>query len=272
MRVGRLPDWPFPKKFKTLDEIFDWSRKLYKALGEESALRVEELDITTASEENTYLGLNAGRAMTTGYGNTFIGDSAGYSATTSYWTTAVGRMAFYSAVSGWMNTAIGVASLFANTTGIRNVGVGYLSLYNRTTGSSNVAIGTSAGNVGTTGSDNVYIGESAGYSHTGASSVFIGHDAGRNETGDNKLYIANSNTATPLIGGDFNTGQLGINCIPSTSCALDITSTTGALMVPRMTTAQRAALTAANGMIVYDTTDARFKMYMGGNWENIADV
>lgn len=30
------------------------------------------------------------------------------------------------------------------------------------------------------------------------------------ETGSNKLYIANSNTITPLIGGDFSTQELKI--------------------------------------------------------------
>jgi uncharacterized coiled-coil protein SlyX len=41
--------------------------------------------------------------------------------------------------------------------------------------------------------------------------VFIGNHAGYNEPGDNKLYIANSSTATPLIGGDFGTGIVQIN-------------------------------------------------------------
>ena len=32
-----------------------------------------------------------------------------------------------------------------------------------------------------------------------------------NEAGSNKLYIANSNTATPLIKGDFVSGTVAIN-------------------------------------------------------------
>ena len=51
----------------------------------------------------------------------------------------------------------------------------------------------------------------AGYSNiTGSSNVFLGYNAGYNETGSNKLYIANTNTNTPLIYGDFSAGTLGI--------------------------------------------------------------
>ena len=41
--------------------------------------------------------------------------------------------------------------------------------------------------------------------------TFIGYRAGYNETGSNKLYIANSDTSTPLIYGDFSTAQLKIH-------------------------------------------------------------
>ena len=45
-----------------------------------------------------------------------------------------------------------------------------------------------------------------------------------------------------------------------------ITTTTGALTVPRMTTAQMNALTAVNGMIIYDTTLNKFMFYENGAW------
>jgi len=48
--------------------------------------------------------------------------------------------------------------------------------------------------------------------------------------------------------------------------ALDVTSTTGGFIVPRMTTAQVAALTPVNGMIVYDTTLNKFQFYENGAW------
>ena len=42
----------------------------------------------------------------------------------------------------------------------------------------------------------------AGYK-AGSGNVMIGYAAGESETGSNRLYIANSNTATPLIFGEF---------------------------------------------------------------------
>lgn len=48
--------------------------------------------------------------------------------------------------------------------------------------------------------------------------------------------------------------------------ALDVSSTTGAFIVPRMNTAQRNALTPVNGMIVYNITDNQFNFYENGSW------
>ncbi len=60
-------------------------------------------------------------------------------------------------------------------------------------------------------------------------------------------------------------GKVGIGTT-SPQGALDVSSTTGALIVPRMTTAQRNALTAVNGMIIYNTSDNQFNFYENGAW------
>jgi hypothetical protein len=57
-----------------------------------------------------------------------------------------------------------------------------------------------------------------------------------------------------------------INEIITPSTALDIQSTSGAFVPPRMTTVQRLALDPSNGMIVYDTTLDAFRLYEGGQW------
>ena len=56
---------------------------------------------------------------------------------------------------------------------------------------------------------------------------------------------------------------------PATSAILDLTSTTGALLIPRMTTAQKNALTAVNGMLVYDSTLGKFQGYEAGVWTSL---
>ena len=64
--------------------------------------------------------------------------------------------------------------------------------------------------------------------------------------------------------------QVGINTSsPHESAALDIVSTTGGLLVPRMTAAQRDAITsAATGLMIYQTDGtAGFYYYNGSSWE-----
>lgn len=62
-------------------------------------------------------------------------------------------------------------------------------------------------------------------------------------------------------------GKVGIGTTsPATSAKVDITSTTGALLVPIMTTAQRNALTAVNRMIIYNATTNAFNFYENGSW------
>lgn len=63
-----------------------------------------------------------------------------------------------------------------------------------------------------------------------------------------------------------NTG-IGVGTAsPAASALLELSSTTGALLVPRMTTTQRNALTAVNGMIIYNTTTNAFNFYEGSSW------
>lgn len=57
-----------------------------------------------------------------------------------------------------------------------------------------------------------------------------------------------------------NGGNIGIGtAAPNTSAALDINSTSGSLLIPRMTTTQRNILTETEGMVIYNTTDMKFQ-------------
>ena len=67
--------------------------------------------------------------------------------------------------------------------------------------------------------------------------------------------------------------QVGINNEnPDASAALDITSTTGGLLVPRMTETQRDAISpAATGLMIYQTDGtAGFYYYNGSSWSEVA--
>lgn len=84
-------------------------------------------------------------------------------------------------------------------------------------------------------------------------------------TAANKLVVGKT-----AFVADKATGQVGIGtATPTTSALLDLTSTTGAMLLPRMTTVQRDALTAANGMVIYNTTTKAVEGYEDGSWVNL---
>ncbi|MFC1528154.1 hypothetical protein ACFL5D_05380 [Candidatus Neomarinimicrobiota bacterium] len=60
-------------------------------------------------------------------------------------------------------------------------------------------------------------------------------------------------------------GNVGIGTTSPTG-ALDIVSTSGALIVPRMTTTQRNAVANVNGSIIYNTSTNAFNFYESGSW------
>lgn len=169
------------------------------------------------------------------YYRTFYGDYAGFSnriandntgigsnvlreapidPTNGNHNTGVGAFALRNNTDGNQNTAVGSRSMFQNTTGSQNMAIGYFALYDNTTGNDNMAIGRSALQKAT-GNGNVAIGAYAlGNNVNGTGNIAIGRFAGRNETGSGKLYISNSNTATPLMYGDFSAKFISIGDVP----------------------------------------------------------
>lgn len=74
-------------------------------------------------------------------------------------------------------------------------------------------------------------------------------------------------TSPVLIGEPIQTTGGSPDALPAitnSSIALEVQSTTGAVMFPRMTTTQKNALTGSNGMMVFDTTTSTLWLYAGG--------
>src|SRR5690606_12926701 len=94
------------------------------------------------------------------------------------------------------NTAYGNVALYSLNNGEKNTAIGFEVLTGLTDGSNNTAIGKTTGVNLISGSGNVLIGSNSGGTETAY---------------DNKLYIENSNSDTPLIGGNFATDMVGIN-------------------------------------------------------------
>ena len=167
---------------------------------------------------NVGIGYNAGAGISNGVKNFALGCLAalyynhndsimiGYAAGTravSGKFIAIGSEAGRGSDAGGCNPSnsvfIGYRAGYAinsTSTILYNVGIGTYALTALTEGDNNVAIGEGAGNTITTGDGNICIGYYAGST--------------RITNQNNKLYIANTNTATPLIYGEFPNALLKV--------------------------------------------------------------
>lgn len=148
-------------------------------------------NMSASGHSNIAVGYWAGKSLTDGLYSVLIGEGAGYSITTSINNFMLGTN------TGW------------NLDGSDNIGIGAFVMYYSTTATDSVVIGSGAG-FHTDGSGNVVIGSGAGDVAAGGC-VFIGYQAGRSESNPNTLHISNTDTATPLIYGDFSTPALTFN-------------------------------------------------------------
>jgi hypothetical protein len=204
-----------------------------------TAIGRDVLTRNTASS-NTAVGYRALIYNTTGYSNTALGLQTLSTNTTGYYNVAIGHNALYSNDTGTYNTAVGNTALFNNNAGTFNTALGWGALTNNTTGTLNTAIGYSAG-------------------------ALVGYGALTNATAIGAYAFVSANNALVLGGTGEYAVHVGIGTTKPLG-ALDVYSTTGALIVPRMSTTQRDALTSINGMIIYNTTTNQFNFYENGAW------
>ncbi len=215
---------------------------------------------------NTFLGCSAGTNNTYGNESVFVGREAGFTNTdqsqhvfigyragflnTGSKNTFIGYMSGHQNSTGTENTFLGHQAGYSNTTAHNNVFLGYMSGWNTTTGWDNLFLGYYAGFNNTISGQNTYLGYEAGYTNsTGSGNIFIGHKAGYNETGSQKLYIANSNTTTPLIYGEFDNDIVTINDVMK--------------LAPRTS----APTPEEEGMIYFNSITKKLMVYDGSNWQ-----
>ena len=150
-------------------------------------LSVEGRISITDTYNNVILGQSAGDNLTTGDGikNVLLGIDAG------------------TILDGDSNVGIGYRSLYSSNNTNKTVAIGGLALSTLGSGEYNVALGGLAGATLTAGSGNIFLGYGAGPTNS--------------YTDSNKLYINNQASATPLIYGDFDTGQVTFNSQVSAS-------------------------------------------------------
>lgn len=84
--------------------------------------------------------------------------------------------------------------------------------------------------------------------------------------------VDSGNILFQTAGGTFmQSAFLAINTFsPSPAAALDVTSTTGGVLFPRMTTAQRDAISSPpNGLQIYNTTTDKMQVRAAGSWVDL---
>jgi len=93
-----------------------------------------------------------------------------------------------------------------------------------------------------------------------------------NKTSNADIKFSGSDAGSSITALTLDMSEAGaaeFNAGVTANGQVTITTTTGALTLPRMTTTQRNALTAAVGMIIYNTTDSKFQGYAGSSWVNL---
>ena len=133
-------------------------------------------------------------------------------------------------------------------------------------------------NAGASQHGNIYGGDytSGSFRSIGTSAIVLERNAG------NFIISANTGLAgsyagfTPnnimtVSGANSNVG-IGTTA-PSSKAILDLTSTTKGLLLPRMTTTQRDAITSPDaGLIIYNTTSNKLNFYNGSAWEVVTSL
>jgi hypothetical protein len=133
--------------------------------------------------ENTAIGFEAGKNLTTGIRNMLLGSNAGSAMTTGGSTVAIGATALLLSTSASEVVAIGRAAMEQGLSGDRNTAIGNAALYKNDGGNDNTAIGYRAGwannaNNNTTGSNNSFIGnEALGASATASNVITLGNSS-----------------------------------------------------------------------------------------------
>ncbi len=164
----------------------------FNATDEENILQTDTTTIFktgTLTDQNIFMGQNAGLAVPSGVRNVGIGFDSLRKLTTGFNNFGLGSEACREALDAHNNVAIGAFALRNNTTNNYNIAIGSQAVQ-KCTGSANVGIGYWALQSGTSIARNIGIGyESGALITTGDDNIFIGYQSGRNQTTNSDLLI-----------------------------------------------------------------------------------
>jgi hypothetical protein len=266
---------------------------------------------TNSSSNNTFVGYLSAYNNTTGSSNVSIGPLAGYNNTTGSSTVAIGSSSGLSNTAS-QNTFVGDSAGYNNYGQTQNTYIGYRAGFgvNATNQSNNTYVGYSVGSVQTDAYQNTCMGTLAARNIlTTNNMVAIGYNAARyygalnsnnSAGGSSGVYIGSgssplTNSTSNEIAFGYNTIGLGTNTVAlgndsvtltalkgsviigatvvNAAAILQADSTTKGFLPPRMTTAQKNAIsTPPAGLVVYDTDLNKLCVRAASAWQTITSV
>lgn len=185
-------------------------RSLYSLNDGESNCAYGERSLysSVSDSRNTAIGYRSGYTCNGGDDNFYGGYQAGYGNSVGNNNVHIGAFAAFAAGAQSNQVAVGKDVFRLQGGGADDLGVGYQALYNQNNvGFAVTAIGTQALYTAQSIEGTVAVGYRAGYAAAGDNCVYIGYRAGYNNNSDDRLYISNSDTASPLIFGEFGLGS-----------------------------------------------------------------
>jgi len=249
--------------------------------------------ITTTSN-NTILGYNV--RTFSGSNNLFVGSSSENAFTQGSETTVIGALTAGRS-TGNRFVAIGVSALATTPGNVApnpedsSVAIGYFAgsrldgavNVGRTNRGAGIYIGYQAAMNGTADNASTHIGNeliaigvrAALTQSSGDYNMALGRVNLANTTGSNQLAIGGNGIGwiRQDVDGSLRRTLLNATTADVTtftpSTALEINGTNGAVLLPRLTTAQRDALTPTDGMQIYNTTTNKFQGRAGGAWVDL---
>ncbi len=157
---------------------------------------------------NLFLGYESGMTTNTGSENIFLGYKSGHLNQSGNRNVFLGHASGYNNISGEYNVAIGDSAFYSSQTGHYNVVIGYRAGYTSTNSHNNTFVGAGAGKL-SAGLSNTFIGNSSGlYNENGTNNVALGITAGLFSSGDNNVFIGGS--AGFGSGGGAGSGNIFI--------------------------------------------------------------
>lgn len=180
-------------------------------------------------------------------------------------TSSTAAINIYNTTNAGTATAgivFGNGTNFTQTSGTRN----YVNLNNGFAPTSGTAVHNSMAFTGTFnqtgGANGITRGIHLNQTLT-AVTDFRGIDIAYSNANAKGIYQTGSSTTNNFVGGTM----FGSTSAPSAVAAIEISSTTKGLLLPRMTTTQRDAITAVAGLVIFNTTTTKMECYDGTTWQ-----